>query len=58
MLPGIDRREENKKCCKKGQPALFLKLALDIPKYGEEGMRTSESEQDQTLGNYRQSFIT
>ena len=43
---------ETKSAVRRGQAALLLKFALDVPLYGEEGVRTSESEQELTLRNY------
>ena len=49
---------ETKSAARRDRAALLLKLALDFALCGGDGVRTSESDQEQTLRNYGQSPIT
>ena len=49
---------ETKSAARRGRAALLLKLALDFALCGGEGVRTSESEQEQTVKTTLNNFET
>jgi len=50
-------RRNKKSAARRSRATLLLKLAPDVPLCGGDGVRTLESEQEQTLGNYELSLI-
>ena len=56
--PSTDEKEQKKSAAGLLPAALLLKLALDVQLCRGDGVRMPESEQEQTLRNYGQGFIT